>query len=57
MAALCFENFHFSESKRLLLRNSQNFEHYKYLWNVLVLREISQYTINIPEIFHVFTVF
>ena len=29
-------------SKEVLLRNSQNREHQKYLWNVIVLQEISQ---------------
>ena len=29
-------------SKEVLLWNSQNREHKKYLWNVIVLQEISQ---------------
>ena len=29
-------------SKEVLLWNSQNREHQKYLWNVIVLQEISQ---------------
>ena len=35
--------------KRHVLRNSQNREHQKYLWNAIVLREISHYGTSVAK--------